>query len=73
MLFTVTTIICFEEVYGPYHAPQLPIVMLANLPWLLFPIIITYRMWKSPHPFTAVSSLDTERRLEAARSAPAEA
>ena len=52
MLFTVTTIILFEEIYGQYRSPQLPIVLLANAPWILFPIFIAYRMGRSPQPFT---------------------
>ncbi len=52
MLFTVTTIIVFEEIYGPYRSPQLSIVLLANAPWIIFPIFITLRMARSPHPFT---------------------
>jgi len=38
------------------------IVLLANLPWLLFPIYIIYRMWRYSTPFTEAST---------AREAPA--
>ncbi|HEV2579643.1 MAG TPA: hypothetical protein VGT44_02225 [Ktedonobacteraceae bacterium] len=27
-------------------------VLLENLPWLLFPIYIIYRMWRYPTPFS---------------------
>jgi hypothetical protein len=37
---------------GTHATPHLPIVLLANLPWLLFPIYIIYRMWRYPAPFT---------------------
>jgi len=33
------------------------IVLLANLPWLLFPIYIIYRMWRYPTPFTEASTV----------------
>lgn len=51
-LFTVVLIIMSEEVGGIHATPHLPIVFLANLPWLVFPIYIIYRMWRYPHPFT---------------------
>ena len=51
-LLTNVLIILGEEIYGEHATPQLPIVLLANLPWLLFPIFIIYRMWRAPHPFT---------------------
>ena len=40
--------------YGPYATPQLAVVIGVNIPWLVFPILIIYRMWKSEHPFTLV-------------------
>jgi hypothetical protein len=67
MLFTVTTIIVFEEIYGQYRSPQLPIVLLANAPWILFPIFVAYRMGRSPHPFTRAATAGKE--LEAAQLA----
>ncbi|HTP08386.1 MAG TPA: emopamil-binding family protein [Anaerolineae bacterium] len=67
MLFTVTTIIVFEEIYGTYRSPQLPIVLLANAPWILMPIFVVYRMGRSPHPFTRMVTADDQ--LEAAQPA----
>ena len=29
-----------------------PIVLLLNLPWIIFPALIIVRMWRSEHPFT---------------------
>lgn len=52
MLFTNVVIILGEERAGAYATPHFPIVFLANLPWLLFPLIIIARMWRSPSPFT---------------------
>jgi EXPERA (EXPanded EBP superfamily) len=51
-LITIVLIILGEEIYGIHATPHLPIVLMANLPWLLFPIYIIYRMWRSEHPFT---------------------
>jgi hypothetical protein len=51
-LITNVLIILGEEIYGIHATPHLPVVLMANLPWLLFPIYIIYRMWRSEHPFT---------------------
>lgn len=53
MLLTNVLIILGEEIYGEHATPQLPIVLMLNLPWLLFPIYILYRMWRYPQPFEA--------------------
>jgi hypothetical protein len=53
IMFTNVTIILSEEIWGPYASGHLGIVLLANAPWFLFPFYITWRIWKSPHPFTA--------------------
>src|SRR5215469_2893835 len=52
MLFTVVLVILGEEIGGTHATPHLPVVLLANLPWLLFPVYIVYRMWRYPTPFT---------------------
>jgi hypothetical protein len=52
MLFTNVFIILFEEVAGQFASPQLAIVVALNLPWLLMPVAIIARMWRSEHPFT---------------------
>jgi EXPERA (EXPanded EBP superfamily) len=51
-LLTVVLVILGEEIWGSHATPQLSVVLLANLPWLLFPIYIIYRMWRYPEPFT---------------------
>jgi hypothetical protein len=51
-LLTVVMVILGEEIGGIHSTPHLPVVLLANLPWLLFPIYIIYRMWRYPEPFT---------------------
>lgn len=52
MLLAIITIILGEEVFGPYRAPQLGWVLLASLPWVVFPILILVRMGAAEHPFS---------------------
>ena len=52
MLFTNVVIILFEETAGQFASPKLAVVVALNLPWLLMPIAIIVRMWRSEHPFT---------------------
>jgi hypothetical protein len=52
ILFTNVFIILSEEIWGPTSAANLPMVLLANAPWLLFPVFLIWKMWKNPHPFT---------------------
>jgi hypothetical protein len=51
-LITIVCIILSEEYGGPHAAPNFPIVLLLNLPWLLFPALIILRMARGEHPFT---------------------
>ncbi|HLY30331.1 MAG TPA: emopamil-binding family protein [Ktedonobacterales bacterium] len=60
MLFTVVVIILGEEFAGANATPHFPIVLLANLPWLVFPIIIIARMWRTEHPFTRAADVSVE-------------
>jgi hypothetical protein len=55
MLITNVIIILSEEIYGVHAAPNLPVVLLLNFPWLALPLYIIYRMWRDPHPFTQTS------------------
>ena len=52
ILLTNVVIILGEEYAGPYASPNFPVVLLANLPWLLFPILIIARMGRSSQPFS---------------------
>lgn len=52
VMMTNLVIIFSEEFAGPNATSHPQIVLLENLPWLLFPIYIIYRMWHSPTPFT---------------------
>lgn len=55
MMLSNVLIILFEEIYGPFPAPQIGIVLLLNLPWLLMPLYIIYRVSRSPKLFTQPS------------------
>jgi hypothetical protein len=52
ILFTNVFIICSEEIFGPIPAINLPLVLFANAPWALVPILLIWKMWKNEHPFT---------------------
>jgi hypothetical protein len=52
MLLTNVLIILGEELAGEHPSPHFPIVLLANLPWLLFPLYILYRIGRSATPFS---------------------
>jgi len=52
VMITNVTIILFEEINGAYASPELGRVLMANAAWLVFPIIVLYRMWRSIHPFS---------------------
>ena len=53
MLFTNVLIILGEERAGATPSPHFPVVLLANLPWLVMPLVIVYRMARAEHPFTS--------------------
>ncbi len=52
MLITNVIIILGEEAWGAFAAPDFLPVLLSNLPWLVFPVLVIFRMAKSDHPFT---------------------
>jgi hypothetical protein len=52
ILFTNVFIILNEEICGPTPAKNLPLVLLANAPWFLFPVFLIWKMWKNANPFT---------------------
>jgi hypothetical protein len=51
VMLTNVTIILFEEVNGVHASPELMRVFLANACWVIFPVIVLYRMWQSENPF----------------------
>jgi hypothetical protein len=52
MLFTNVFIILFDELHGVNATPSPGIVVAANAPWLLVPILVVWRVARSEHPFT---------------------
>ena len=52
VIMTNVVIILSEEIWGAHASPELPIVLLANAPWLLVPLFLLFRMALRPHPFT---------------------
>jgi hypothetical protein len=53
MMISIVTIILFEELAGPTPTPAPLIVVGANLPWLLFPFAVMWRL-RREQPFAAV-------------------
>jgi len=53
VMLTNVFIILFEETIGAHASPQLPRVFLSNAAWVIFPVIVMYRMWRSVYPFAA--------------------
>jgi hypothetical protein len=54
MMFTIVCIILNEEAFGTYRTDHLPQVIGANLSWLIFPILVVWRVGGSAHPFTVL-------------------
>ena len=52
VLLTNVIIILGEEYAGQYPAPNFLLVLLSNLAWIIFPLIIIGRMWRSERPFS---------------------
>jgi hypothetical protein len=53
VMMTNVTVILFEELWGIHATPQPAMVVMANLPWLLFPVLMLLRVWRSERPFAA--------------------
>jgi hypothetical protein len=51
VMMTNVTVILFEEAWGRHATPQLPMVLFANAAWLIFPMLMLYRMWNQEKPF----------------------
>lgn len=52
VMLTNVSIILFEEVCGEHASPRLDRVFLSNAAWVIFPLLIMYRMWRSVTPFS---------------------
>ncbi len=52
MMFTNVFIILFDELRGIHATPAPGIVVAANAPWLVLPVLVVWRLAPSEHPFT---------------------
>ncbi len=68
VMLTNVTIILGEEAFGIHATPNFPYVLLVNLPWLLVPIYIIYRMWRYPMPFTTAEAQPVTQQQSARRA-----
>jgi hypothetical protein len=66
VMLTNLVIIFSEEFAGPNAAPRPFFVVLENLAWVLFPIYIIYRMWRSPAPFSRPSQTTSAQTAQPA-------
>ena len=41
-----------EEAFGQFRTPQLALVVAANASWIIFPLLLLFRMGLTEHPFT---------------------
>lgn len=51
VMLTNVSIILFEEVCGEHASPHLGRVFLSNAAWVIFPVIVLFRMASSVYPF----------------------
>jgi len=52
MLFTNVFIILFDELLGVHATAHPAVVVAANAAWMVVPVVVVWRMWRSDHPFT---------------------
>ncbi len=52
VMLTNVSIILFEEVLGEHATPRLDRVLLSNAAWVIFPLLVMYRMGRSVQPFS---------------------
>ena len=56
-----------DEAFGQYHTSHLAIVVAANASWIIFPLIILFRLSLKEHPFTrAIAAVPEEKGGESA-------
>ncbi|HEY7044473.1 MAG TPA: emopamil-binding family protein [Nocardioidaceae bacterium] len=68
MMLSNVLIILLEEADGIYATPRFGIVFLANLAWLVMPILLIARFLRTPHPFTEPVAAPLVAEPEAVRS-----
>ena len=54
-----------EEAFGQYHTSHLAIVVAANAAWIIFPLIILFRLGLNEHPFTRTTASLSARKAGA--------
>jgi len=64
MMFAGVFIILGEEFAGPRAAPNFPFVLALNLPWLLVPVFLTWRL-RREHPFAQSETMMASHSLDA--------
>jgi hypothetical protein len=64
MMITGVFFILTEEAFGPFHTPQLGIVVLANSSWIIFPLLILFRMGLTSQPFARSISQIPAQEIE---------
>ena len=52
LMLANVTIILFDEFVGVYATPHPFVVLAANSSWLVFPMLVAWRMARKEHPFT---------------------
>jgi hypothetical protein len=50
MMLSNVLILMMEERFGDHPPPNFGIVLLANLSWFLFPLLMIWRMRREPFP-----------------------
>jgi len=60
MMLANVTIIMFDEFLGVHAAPRPMVVLAANASWVIFPMLIVWRMARTEHPFTEEMLVPTE-------------
>jgi hypothetical protein len=53
VMMTNVTVILFEEMVGAHATSRPGMIWAANLPWLLFPVVVIARVAFREHPFAA--------------------
>jgi len=70
-MMTNVTIILFEEMIGSHRTPRPGMVLFANAPWLLLPVVMIARMAWRERPFTRGTRAAPDDNDDAAESAMA--
>jgi hypothetical protein len=60
LMLANVTIILFDEFLGVHASPHPFIVLAANACWLVFPILVVWRMARQEHPFVEELVMPTE-------------